>query len=295
MDFAGSYVALVSPWREDLSGIDYSQLRDLLEWHIAAKTDGIIPAGTTGESATLSHREQEELIAKTVELVSGRIPVVAGAGSNRTDEAVSLAKSAEASGANALLVITPYYNRPTQEGLYRHFVTIANATSLPLMLYNVPSRTGVNLLPETLVRIAAEAPNVQAIKEASGSVDQTSRIISLLGDKVSVLSGDDSLTVPLMSLGAKGVVSVVANVLPGEVRAMAAAALAGDFSAARRQHYHLQPLMKALFVETNPGPVKAALGLLGKIRPTLRLPLLPPSPESLEVIRVALRECGVQA
>ena len=293
MSFSGSYVALVTPWNKDLSDIDFGALKELVEWQIASGTDGIVPAGTTGESSTLSHKEQERLITETVKAVAGRCKVVAGAGSNRTDESLSLARHAKDAGADGILVITPYYNRPTPEGLYRHFGTVAENCDLPMMMYNVPTRTGTNMLPDTVVKIAKAFPSIVAIKEASGSVDQTSQIIAALGNKFEVVSGDDSLTLPLVSVGGKGVVSVVANLAPAEVKKMTIAALAGDFATARDWHYKLMPLMKACFVETNPAPTKAGLEMMGKISSRMRLPMVDPKPESKQIIMDALRKVGL--
>lgn len=287
MHFAGSYAALVTPWNKNLSDIDFGALRELLDWHAASGTAGIVPAGTTGESATLTHKEQEKLISEAVRLAAGRMKVVAGAGSNRTDEALSLAKHAKAVGADGILVITPYYNRPTPEGLFRHFGAIAENCDLPMMMYNVPSRTGTNMLPDTVARIAKAYPHVVSLKEASGSVDQTCQIVADLGDAFEVVSGDDSLTVPLMAVGARGVVSVVANIVPAEMKKMVDAALARDW------HYRLFPLMKACFVETNPAPVKTALEMMGRIDARMRLPMVEPKPESKRAVMDALRKAGV--
>ncbi len=293
MIFRGSYVALVTPWTKDLSGIDYAALKDLIDWHIASGTDGIVPAGTTGESATLTHKEHGELIRQTVKLAAGKVKVVAGAGSNSTNESVSLAKHAKEVGADGILVITPYYNRPTPEGLYRHFGAVAESCDLPMMMYNVPSRTGTNMLPDTVVRLAQSYPSITNIKEASGSLDQAGQIIARLGDSFGVVSGDDSLTIPMMAIGGVGVVSVAANVAPAEVKHMVAAALAGDFAKARELHYRLLPLMKACFIETNPAPAKTALQMLGKIDGRMRLPMVEPKPESRQCIREALAKVGL--
>ncbi len=291
MTFSGSYVALVTPWTKDLSRIDFGALKELIDWHVESGTDGILPAGTTGESATLSHKEQEELITQTVKLVNGRCKVLAGAGSNNTAESVSLARHAKAAGADSALVITPYYNRPTPEGLFRHFGTVAENCDLPIMIYNVPSRTGTNILPDTVARINRDFPNVCAIKEASGVVDQSSQIISLT--KMDVMSGDDSLALPIMSVGGTGVVSVIANIAPAETHQLCAAALKGDYARARELHHKLLPIMKACFVETNPGPVKAALRMMGRIGGHMRLPMVEPKPESEKAIMDALRKVGL--
>lgn len=293
MSFSGSYVALVTPWTKDLSDIDFGALKELIEWQIASGTDGIVPAGTTGESATLSHKEQERLIAETVKICAGRCRVLAGAGSNRTDESISLAKHAKDSGADGILVITPYYNRPTPEGLYRHFGAVAESCDLPMMMYNVPSRTGTNMLPDTVTRIAKAYPSILAVKEASGSLDQASQIVHSAPPAFEVISGDDSLTLPLVAVGGKGVVSVAANVAPAEVKQMTAAALAGDFAKARELHYTLLPLMKACFVETNPAPAKTALEMMGKISSRMRLPMVEPKPESKQVVMAALKQLGI--
>ncbi len=292
MQFSGSYVALVTPWQKNLSGIDFGALKALIDWHVESGTNGILPAGTTGESATLTHQEHDELVAKTVEFVAGRCKVLAGAGSNSTSESIKLAKHAEACGADSALVITPYYNRPTPEGLYRHFEAVANACKLPIMIYNVPSRTGTNILPDTVARIAGDFPNVKGIKEASGIVDQSSQIVAQTKG-FDVMSGDDSLTLPIMSVGGTGIVSVIANIAPAETSQMAAAALAGDFAKAREMHFRLLPLMKACFVETNPAPAKAALEIMGKINGALRLPMVTPKPESIAVIKEAMRKSGI--
>ncbi len=291
MQFSGSYVALVTPWTKDLNHVDYAAFKDLVDWHVASGTDGILPCGTTGESATLTHKEHEELVTKTVEFVNKRCKVLAGAGSNSTRESIGLAKHAKAVGADSILVITPYYNRPTPEGLYRHFGTVSENCDLPIMIYNVPSRTGTNIMPETVVRINKSYPQVCGIKEASGSVDQSSQIINQ--SPVQVMSGDDSLTLPVMAVGGQGVVSVIANIAPAEMKALTAAALAGDYAKAREWHHKLLPIMKACFVETNPGPVKTALGMLGRIDGRMRLPMVEPKPENRQVIMDALRKVGL--
>lgn len=291
MFFSGSYVAIVTPWTDDGSKIDYKAFSELVEWQIASGTDGIVPAGTTGESATLTHTEQHELIEKAVQFVNGRCKVLAGAGSNSTTESVQLAKHAQKVGADGILVITPYYNRPTPEGLYRHFLTVAENCSLPMMMYNVPVRTGTNMLPETVARIRRTCPSIVSIKEASGNVDQGSRIRQLCD--IGIMSGDDSLTLPLMSVGGDGVVSVAANVDPRTVKLMVAAAAAGDFAKAREYHYKLMPLFKNLFVETNPIPAKTALRIMGRCNGVLRLPLVAPSADSEKTIHTTLRESGL--
>lgn len=292
MRFEGSYVALVTPWTKDLSGIDYGALKEIIDWHVESGTDGILPAGTTGESATLTHDEQANLITKTVEYVGGRCKVLAGAGSNNTTESIFFAKHAKSAGADAILVITPYYNRPTPEGLYRHFGTVAESCpGMPVMIYNVPSRTGTNILSDTVARINKAYPQVSAMKEASGSVDQSSQIIN--ATSMDVMSGDDSLTLPIMAVGGTGVVSVIANIAPAEVKVLTKAALAGDYVKAREMHHRLLPLMKACFVETNPGPVKAAMQMLGRCSGAMRLPMVSPGSESEKVVSEAMRKAGI--
>lgn len=291
MHFSGSYVAIVTPWTKDLSGVDYKVLKELVDWQIASGTDGILPAGTTGESPTLTHKEQEELIARIVEFAAGRCKIIAGAGSNSTRESTSLAMAAKAAGADAVMTITPYYNRPTPEGLFRHFAAIAEKCDLPAMIYNIPSRTGVNMLPENIARVHKEFPHVRAVKEATGNIDQAAQLIHITD--MDVLSGDDSLALPMMAVGGKGVVSVIANIAPAETKKMIDAALANDFAKAREWHHRLHPIMKACFVETNPGPVKAALRLMGRCDSAMRLPMVEPTPESEKILLDAMRKVGL--
>lgn len=286
--FSGSCVALVTPFRD--GKIDTDKLGELVEWHIAEGTNGLVPCGTTGESATLSHDEHEELIGAVVKRAAGRIPVLAGTGSNNTAEAIRLTRFAEEVGADGALLITPYYNKPTQAGLIRHFEAIAREVTLPLVLYNVPSRTGVNMLPPAVVE-CAKLPNVVAIKEASGSIDQSVEI--LREADITILSGDDSLTLPLMSVGASGVISVAANVAPKLVAKMTRLANEGDFAAAKQLHLQLYPLFSGLFVETNPIPAKAAMVLQGRIGSEIRLPMTPMSEERLPELKRILTELGL--
>jgi 4-hydroxy-tetrahydrodipicolinate synthase len=286
--FSGSLVALVTPFKD--GKVDLEKLAELVELHVQAGTNGLVPCGTTGESATLSHEEHELVISTVVRKADGRIPVLAGTGSNSTAEAIRLTRFAREAGADGALLITPYYNRPTQRGLVAHFEAVAKETDLPLVLYNVPSRTGVNMLPQAVID-CARLPNVVGIKEASGNVDQTVEI--LRGSNLTVLSGDDSLTLPLMAVGARGVISVAANVAPKLMVDLVDLAAAGDFAAAREIHLRLFPLFKALFVETNPIPVKAALAMLGRIRPELRLPLLPMEPGNQRALQGVLQEVGI--
>lgn len=286
--FSGSIVALVTPFRD--GQIDFEKLDELVEFQISRGTNGIVPCGTTGESATLTHDEHEALIERVVRKVDGRVPVIAGTGSNNTDEALRLTRFAREIGADGALLITPYYNRPTQEGLYRHFEAIATEVEIPIVLYNVPSRTGVNLLPQTVIRLA-EFKNVVAVKEASGSTDQTAEI--LRGCGLRVLSGDDSLTLPLMAVGASGVISVAANLVPKEIVDLVDLMSEGDLAGARALHLRLLPLFKVLFVETNPVPIKTALSLTGQIRPEFRLPLCEIAPANLKALELVLADLGI--
>lgn len=286
--FKGSIVALITPFRKNGS-IDHGLVRELVEWHIASGTSAIVPCATTGESPTLSHDEHDEVIATVVKAVNKRIPVLAGCGSNCTEESLRLIKHAESVGADGALVITPYYNKPTQEGMLAHFENLANATKLPIVIYNVPGRTGVNIKPETVAKLA-KIENIVGIKEASGNVDQASEIMRLTD--LDVLSGEDSLNFPLMAIGAVGVISVVANVVPDLVAKLADAAMKGDMEEGRRLHKLLFPLSKALFAETNPCPVKAAMAMLGKCENVLRLPLVPVRKETEELVRKALADLG---
>ncbi|MDD5627530.1 MAG: 4-hydroxy-tetrahydrodipicolinate synthase [Elusimicrobia bacterium] len=292
MRFAGSYVALATPFAKGGS-LDEAALRRLVRLHLRAGTAGLVPCGSTGEAATLSHEEYRRVVGMTLEESRGLLPVIAGVGTNATAKAVELAREAESLGADALLVLSPYYNKPTQEGLYQHFRAVARNTRLPIIVYNIPGRTAVNIQPKTLLRIVADCPNAAAVKEASGSLDQVSEILAGAPQGFAVLSGDDSLTVPMMAVGASGVISVVANVAPKQTAAMCAAALAGDFKKARALHLKLFPLIKALFLETNPIPVKAALEMLGLCRGEPRLPLTPMTAPNRKLLRRQLAACGL--
>ncbi len=287
--FRGSLVAIVTPFKRN-SDVDFEAYGRLIEWHIEQGTDGIVPCGCTGEAATLSHDEQEGIIKFCIEKVAGRVPVVAGTGSNSTREALSLTKYAMEIGADGALLITPYYNKPTPAGQIAHYTTIAEQADIPVVLYNVPSRTGTNMLPETVAELA-KCPNIVAIKEASGSVDQVSQILSQCG--ITVLSGDDSLTLPMMSVGATGVVSVAANVAPAKVARLCRAFSEGNLQEARQIHFELLPLFKALFFETNPIPVKAALAAMGLIENHLRLPLTPMQPGKYAQLEAVLKSLGM--
>jgi 4-hydroxy-tetrahydrodipicolinate synthase len=286
----GAMVALVTPFRDDT--IDEPALRRLVEMHVEAGTSALVPCGTTGESATLSHEEHDRVIELTVEAARGRIPVIAGTGSNNTREAIRLTKHAKEVGADAALLIAPYYNRPTQHGLYLHFKAIAEAVELPLILYNIAARTAVNIEPETFAQLA-ELRNIVGVKESSGNLEQMSRILQLTQGRLALLSGDDGLTLPVLAIGGTGVISVVANVVPRDVRAMIDAFQAGRREEAQRWHLRLLPLTKALFLETNPIPVKTAMGWLGMIDPQLRLPLCELSDANLGRLTAALQAYGL--
>ncbi|KAF4515895.1 hypothetical protein B566_EDAN000131 [Ephemera danica] len=285
--FTGSHVAIVTPFRK--GKVDERALGDLIEWQIAKGTNGIVPCGTTGESATLSHEEHNRVIELTVEVVRRRVPVTAGTGSNSTEEAISLTKHAKQAGADAALLITPYYNKPTQEGLYRHYKAIAEAVDLPLVLYNIPGRTGVNMLPATIARLAV-IKNIVGVKEGSGVIQQASDIVQTCGDRLAVLAGDDAMTLPMMAVGGQGVITVTANIAPAEMANMVKAFSDGNIEEARRIHFQLSPLFAALFYETNPIPVKEALGMMGKIDPELRLPLCPMGKENRDKLMQVMKE-----
>ena len=281
-------VALVTPFRS--GKIDERAIKRLLDFHLEEGTDVIVPVGTTGESTTLSHEEHKRVMSFVLDYVDGRLPVICGAGSNCTEEALPLLRHAKKVGAAAVLVVTPYYNRPTQEGLYRHYEFLAGKVDIPIVVYNVPARTGVSIAPETVARLA-RIPNIIGIKEASGSLDQASRIIALCD--VTVVSGEDGLTLPLLSVGATGVISVVANVAPRKIHELVKSYLDGDTDTAKALHYKLFELAKVLFIETNPIPVKTALGLMGMIRPELRLPLCEMDPKNKEQLKKVLKNLGL--
>ena len=288
--FSGSIVAIITPFKD--GKVDEEAYRQLIEFQIENGTSAIVPCGTTGESATLSVEEHSRVIDIAVEAVDKRVPVIAGTGGNCTSEAIALTKHAKEVGADATLQVTPYYNKPTQEGLYQHFKAIANAVALPQVPYNVPIRTSVNMLPETVARLA-ELPEVVAIKEASGSLGQMADIVRLAGDKITLLSGDDNLTLPVLSIGGKGVVSVAANIVPRDTADLVKAWEDGRIDEAKRLFYKLLPLCQAMFFETNPIPVKTSLALMGKIQEEMRLPLYAMAPANLEKLKKALSEYGL--
>jgi 4-hydroxy-tetrahydrodipicolinate synthase len=285
--FTGALSAIVTPFRDGV--IDETALRGLIEWQIGAGVQGIVPCGSTGESATLSHAEHEQAIRIAIEQTRGRVPVIAGTGSNSTAEAIRLTSFAREARADAALLISPYYNKPTQEGIFKHYKMIAQSVDLPLIIYNIPGRTGSNILPETMARLC-EVRNIVGVKEASGSMDQISDIRRLCGDRLTILSGDDSATLPLMALGASGVISVITNVMPREMHDMTAAALENDYARAREIHYRMLPLMRALFIETNPIPVKHAMSLLKICSAEVRMPLTPLSAPAADKLHTVMRE-----
>lgn len=288
--FKGSMVAIVTPFKK--GKIDEKAFEKLIEWHIKEGTHGIVPCGTTGEASTLDYEEHYKVIEITVKVVNKRIPVIAGTGSNSTDEAIMITKKAEKLGADAALLVTPYYNKPTQEGLYRHYKEIADKTGIPLILYNVPGRTSVNILPQTVARLA-EHPRIVGIKEATGDMKQVSELIRLCGDKITVLSGDDFTNLTLLALGGKGAISVTANICPKDMAELFNVWEKGDIEHARKLHYKLEPLNKAMFIETNPIPVKTALAMMGKIKEEFRLPLCEMSQTNKEKLAEVLRSAGL--
>lgn len=288
--FRGAITALVTPFRD--GRVDEDAYRQLIDWQIQQGVNGIVPCGTTGESATLSHQEHNRVIDIAVDEARGRVPVIAGTGSNSTAEAVRLTQHAKEAGADGALLITPYYNKPTQEGLYQHYKAVAEEARFPLVLYNVPGRTGCNLLPETVARLA-ELPEVVGIKEATGDLKQVSDVLEKCGDRLAVLSGDDFTVLPLLALGGRGVISVLSNVVPADVSAMLAAYEAGDLPRARELHFRTMPVARALFLETNPIPVKTALALMGRVGPELRLPLCPLQEANAKKLATTLRDYGL--
>jgi 4-hydroxy-tetrahydrodipicolinate synthase len=288
--FTGSMVALVTPFKA--GKVDWQSLEALIEFHISNGTHGIVPCGTTGESATLSHREHDDVIKAVIKAVHKRVPVIAGTGSNSTDEAVRLTREAEKSGADGALMISPYYNRPTQEGIFQHYKKVASEVGIPIIVYNIPARTGSKIEPETLARLS-EIKNVAGVKEATGSVDQAIDVIRLCGDNLAVYSGEDTLTFSLMALGGKGVISTVANIAPKEMSQVAEACLKGEWEKGRDLQFKLIPLIHAVFLETNPIPIKTALAQMGKCTGELRLPLTPMSEGNLKKLRQTMSEFGL--
>jgi len=286
----GAITALVTPFKDDR--IDEEAYRALIERQIREGIHGLVPCGTTGESPTLSHAEHKRVVSICIDQVKKRVPVVAGAGSNSTAESLELTKHVQDAGADYALIITPYYNKPTQEGLYQHYKTIASQTRIPIVVYNVPGRTSLNLLPETMARLA-ELPNIVGLKDATGDLKQGAKTLELCGDKITVLSGDDFTVLPLLAIGGQGVISVVSNVAPADMAGMCNAFFQGSLSAARKLHFKMWPLMEAMFYETNPAPVKTALKMMGKISGEVRQPLCPLSQANETRLRQVMQEYGL--
>jgi len=288
--FAGAWTAMITPFRDD--ALDERALRDLVEDQIQKGIDGLVPCGTTGEAVNLSHAEYARVVSITVEQAKRRVPVMAGAGSASTRHAIELAQLAKKAGADGLLVVAPYYVRPSQDGLYAHFEAVARAVYLPVVLYNIPIRCGVDVSLATLERLA-DVPSIVAIKEASGNVVRSADIAAKLGDRFTILSGDDGLTLPILSVGGQGVISVASNLLPGEVARVVHLFRDGDIAGARALAQRLRPLYDALFVEPNPGPIKAALAICGRIAPEMRLPMVMPGASTLAQLRAVMQPLGL--
>ncbi len=291
MQFTGTYTAIVTPFRN--GKVDDCALEQLVKLQIKGGVDGIVPVGTTGESATLDYDEHISVISQVVKLAAGKVRVIAGTGANCTSEAIHLTQAAEKAGANGSLQVAPYYNKPTQEGVFQHFHAIANATKLPIILYSIPGRCGIEIAVETVQRLATECPNILGIKEAGGNADRVSQLRAALGTRFAILSGDDSLTLPFMAVGAHGVISVASNVIPKEVSSMVWAFARGDLPAALKLHAKFYPLFKDLFLESNPGPVKAALAMMGLISEEYRLPMVPMGASNRERLANTLKVCGL--
>ncbi|MGE4535544.1 MAG: 4-hydroxy-tetrahydrodipicolinate synthase [Desulfovibrio sp.] len=291
MEFRGAITALVTPFRN--GEVDEEAFRAFIEWQIEQGIHGVVPCGTTGESATLSHEEHKRVVRICVDQVKGRVPVLAGAGSNNTREAIEITKDAKDAKADGALLITPYYNKPTQAGLIAHFKAIGERVDMPFIVYNVPGRTSVNLLPETLAVMKKEIPQVVGIKEATGDLSQVSRVLEFCGEDFMVLSGDDPTGLPTMAIGGRGIISVVSNFAPAKMAAMCDAALAGDLTKAKALHYELSPLYRAAFVETNPVPAKTALEMMGRFPAEVRLPMVPLQPQNREKLKTALASAGL--
>jgi 4-hydroxy-tetrahydrodipicolinate synthase len=289
--FAGTYTALITPFRN--GKVDYDGFRKLIEAQIAGGVDGIVPVGTTGESPTLSHEEHRDVIKAAVEIAAGRIKVVGGTGSNSTEEATDLTQDAEKAGADGALIVAPYYNKPSPEGLYRHFLAIAQATKLPIILYSIPGRCGIEISVPVVARLAKDCSNIVAIKEAGGSVERVSQLRQAVPDTFEIISGDDSLTVPFISVGAVGVISVASNVAPAQVSELVRAAREGQMARAEQMHRRLYPLFKNLFIESNPSPAKYALSLTMGLSPELRLPLVEMGEENRQLVRATLADLSL--
>ena len=291
MKITGALTALITPFQN--GKIDEQAYREFIEWQIVSGIDGLVPCGTTGESATLSHAEHKQAIKICVDQVKGRVPVLAGSGSNNTAEAIELTRYAREAGADAALLITPYYNKPTQDGMVAHFKAIAAEVPMPFILYNVPGRTGVNLLPPTVARLNREIPDLIGIKEATGDLKQASDILEQCGPQFTLLSGDDFTVLPLLSIGGQGVISVVSNIAPKEMSRLCSCYAKGDTATAQKLHYELAPLCRAMFIQTNPIPVKTVAWLMGKVGPEMRLPLLAMDTKNQDKLRAALEQTGL--
>ena len=291
MEFRGAITALVTPFRN--GEVDEEAYRSFIEWQIEQGIHGLVPCGTTGESATLSHDEHKRVIRICVDQVKGRVPVLAGAGSNNTREAIELTQVAKDANADGALLITPYYNKPTQAGLVAHFKAIGEKVDMPFIVYNVPGRTAVNLLPETLAILKKEVPQVLGVKEATGDLNQVSRVLEFCGQDFQVLSGDDFTALPTMAIGGRGVISVASNFVPQKMAAMCEAALAQDLTTAKALHYELCPIFRACFLETNPVPAKMALSLMGRFPFETRLPMVPLQPQNLDKLKAVLTAAGL--
>jgi len=289
--FTGTYTAIVTPFNS--GAIDELALNRLIDLQVRAGIDGIVPVGTTGESPTVSYEEHIQIIASSIKYAAGRIKVMAGTGGNSTKEAIYLTQEAEKAGADASLQVAPYYNKPTQEGLFQHFCEVARSTKLPIFLYSIPGRCGIEISVDTIKRLVKECKNIVGIKEAGGTPDRVSQLRAALGPKFVIFSGDDSLTLPFMSVGAQGVVSVVSNLIPRQVTQMVSLFAKGNAKAALKIHERYYPLFKDLFIETNPVPIKAALALVGQIREEYRLPLVPMNPKNRALLAATMKACGV--
>ena len=289
--FQGSFVAMVTPFRD--GKVDEPRLRELVEFHVKQGTDGIVACGTTGEDPGLTHEEHEQVVETIIAAAAKRLFVIVGTGSNSTAHTIDVTAHAERAGAQAALVVNPYYNKPTQEGLYRHFRAVAESTSLPVFVYNIQSRTAVNVETATLERLVRDCRNIIGVKEASGSLDQMSQVVAACGPNFIVLSGDDNLTLPLMAVGGRGVISVIANIVPRDTADMVHAALDGDFKRARELHYKLYPLARAAFLETNPIPIKEAMAMAGMLEPEFRLPMCRMADGNRERLRAILKPYGL--
>jgi 4-hydroxy-tetrahydrodipicolinate synthase len=290
--FKGTFTAIVTPFNEDES-LDLETLKKLVNFQVENKIDGIVPCGTTGESPTLEHDEHKQVVQTVVEAASGKAKVIAGAGSNSTKHAVELTKLAADLGADGTLHVCPYYNKPTQEGLFRHFSAVAKASDKPIVVYNIQGRTGINMETATLARLAKEYSNIVAVKEASGDINQMQEVIDTLPKEFDVLSGDDKMTLPLMKIGGRGVISVASNIIPGDVKQLTAYALSGDLQKAEELHNKLLPLFEGIFVETNPVPIKAALAMKGMLKEAYRLPMCEMQAENKDQLRKLLEDFGV--